>query len=630
VFLVAVLFLTCRAGAAEPVVPAPKESGPTESQQHDVQGQKPPERQAPATQGPVVLAHDAFDGKLGLAWDIVNPLASYWSLSKNPGTLTITTRAGTFTRQRTDYKNLFLIDCPGARGQDFQITTCLVSFQPKDLWHQAGLVLWNDEDNFLSLVYEWGEGPPELEQKNQRLFSACVEREGQPVFAWYYADQDQDKVWLRVTKRRNRFELSASGDGVTFTPLDPMRTRGVADSLATWGKGVVRRVGLFAGNGSARDAEPVDASFDFFEVKTLDTSGESGGNPDTQIGACVNLGPNVNTGCHEGAPDISADGMTLYFEALGRPGGLGGCDIWMSRAKTPHQDFSLAVPLPAPVNSPSDESGPCLSDDGLTLYFASNRPGGSGDFDLWVATRETTEGSWSEPVNLGPTVNSRYDDNHPSISADGLTLYFDSRRPGIPGQSGCNDIYMTKRATVNDPWGEPEPLAVNTEEDEYSPEIARDGLTLYYDSHLAGRDIWVTKRAAPDEAWEKGVPLGPPFNTPGIDTDPSLSDNTTLLYFASDRPGGYGEFDIWVMDTQQKRDSEPSHRQPPLLPDSSPPRRRRISDAIEVLPGHVETQGRRVQNGPVSLFSLRLGVSSRVDFGCGRRPRCGEPEFYSN
>lgn len=275
----------------------------------------------------------------------------------------------------------------------------------------------------------------------------------------------------------------------------------------------------------------------------------------------MNLGPNVNTGSHEGSAEISADGKALYFDALDRPGGLGGWDIWMSRAKAPHRDFSPAIPLPAPVNAGSNETGPCLSDDGLTFYFASNRLGGSGDFDLWVTTRKTTKDPWGEPVNLGPAVNSRYYDNHPSISADGLTLYFDSRRPGTSNWSACNDIYVTRRATINDAWGKPEPLAVNTGGYDYSPDIARDGLTLYYDSPLAGRDLWVSRRAASDEAWKKGVPLGPPFNTPGIDTDPSISANGPRLYFVSNRPGGQGGFDLWVMDTRKPVAPKSSNRQ---------------------------------------------------------------------
>lgn len=263
----------------------------------------------------------------------------------------------------------------------------------------------------------------------------------------------------------------------------------------------------------------------------------------------VNLGPKVNTGNHEGSPDISADGMTLYFDAQNRRGGLKGWDIWMSEANSPHRDFGPAVVLPAPVNSSYDDCGPCLSDDSLTLYFASNRPGGSGDFDLWVTTRKTTKDPWGQPVNLGPAVNGPYDDKHPSISADGLTLYFDSRRPDDFDLIGSTDIYVTRRDSVNGDWSTPEPLwAINTpEDDECSPDISSDGLTLYYDSPLAGRDLWVTKRADPNAFWEQPLHLGVPFNTEGLDTDPSIAADGSLLYFVSDRAGAQGGFDIWMM-----------------------------------------------------------------------------------
>ena len=274
--------------------------------------------------------------------------------------------------------------------------------------------------------------------------------------------------------------------------------------------------------------------------------------PYAKISSPVNLGPNVNSAGHEGSPDISADGRSLYFDAL-RPGGLGGWDIWLSEANSPHADFGVAAPLAAPVNSRFDDSGPCISDDGLTLYFASNRPGGSGDFDIWMTTRTTAEGPWTEPVNLGPIVNSSAYDNHPSISSDGLTLYFDSRRPNDQGQQGINDIYRCRRATIDDPWGAPEALAINTNGIEYSPDISSDNRTLYYDSPLAGRDLWISKRSTASEDWERGVNMGSPFNTRGIDTDPSISANAPLLYFVSNRPGGEGGFDIWMMYSMPKK-----------------------------------------------------------------------------
>jgi Tol biopolymer transport system component len=284
--------------------------------------------------------------------------------------------------------------------------------------------------------------------------------------------------------------------------------------------------------------------------------------PYSELTSPLNLGPNVNTQENEGSPDISADGMTLYFDAQARPGGVGGWDIWMSKARTPHHDFGPAMAVPTPVNSPYNESGPCISEDGLTLYFASDRPGGSGGFDLWVSTRKTVNDPWPEPVNLGPTVNSQYGDNHPSISADGLTLYFDSRRPSSLGGLIFTDIYMCRRLTTESPWGKPELLAINTEGNEYSPDLTHDRLRLYYDSPLAGRDLWVAERATPKDEWEKGVPLGLPFNASGIDTDPSVSADGRWLYFVSDRPGGRGGFDLWLMSVPNLKNKKEERKRP--------------------------------------------------------------------
>jgi hypothetical protein len=268
----------------------------------------------------------------------------------------------------------------------------------------------------------------------------------------------------------------------------------------------------------------------------------------------VNLGLNINSIGNEDSPDISADGMTLYFDAYSRRGGSGGWDIWMSEANTPHQNFAPAVPFAVPVNSAYDDCAPCISDDGLTFYFASNRPGGSGDFDIWMIARTTVTDPWTQPVNLGPVVNSPYGDSHPSISADGLTLYFDSRRPPDVNSSGGSDIYMTHRATLNDPWEKPEPVvAVNTPGDEYSPDISSDGLSLYYDSPLAKRDLWVAKRTDPNEPWQQGTHLGMPFSSGQVDTDPTLSADGSMLYFVSDRPNGRGSFDIWQVEIKKKQ-----------------------------------------------------------------------------
>jgi len=97
-----------------------------------------------------------------------------------------------------------------------------------------------------------------------------------------------------------------------------------------------------------------------------------------------------------------------------------------------YADFVFGTPtnLGPTVNSSYNDSAPSLSAEGLLLFFESDRPGGSGNWDLWVATRQTAFEPFGPPVNLGPTVNSPYSDRAPSISADGLALYLSSTRPG--------------------------------------------------------------------------------------------------------------------------------------------------------------------------------------------------------
>ncbi|MHC4595384.1 MAG: protein kinase domain-containing protein [Planctomycetota bacterium] len=120
------------------------------------------------------------------------------------------------------------------------------------------------------------------------------------------------------------------------------------------------------------------------------------------------------------------------------------------------QDFLIGLwrstpsNLGLPVNSASYEAGPCMSTDGLTLFFDSSRPGGEGAGDIWATTRAVVSDPWSDPVNLGPNINSPVWDWGASISDDGLELYFTSVRSGGYGDA---DIYVSTRATAEDDWG---------------------------------------------------------------------------------------------------------------------------------------------------------------------------------
>jgi hypothetical protein len=173
------------------------------------------------------------------------------------------------------------------------------------------------------------------------------------------------------------------------------------------------------------------------------------------------------------------------------------------------------------INSVSDEQHPAISKDGLSLYFASNRPGGCGGSDIWVAQRASADSPWEEPFNLGCTINSSANDLGPNLSTDGHRLFFHSFRSG-----GCGggDIYYTDRKNRRDDLGWEAPRNLNT----------------------FGRD--------PEETLICGE-IGSSFlvNTPNTDAGPnSFNDEATgatLLYFTrSNQPTMVGDFDIYTAE----------------------------------------------------------------------------------
>jgi len=214
-------------------------------------------------------------------------------------------------------------------------------------------------------------------------------------------------------------------------------------------------------------------------------------------------------------------------------------------------DFVFGKPtnLGPNVNSSSCEYGLSISSDGLSLFFDSDRPD-LGDYDLYVSTRETTEDEWGPAVNLGPTVNSptTHNEGCPSISADSLELFFSGQGWQFnPTGFGKSDLWVTRRATPNDPWSEPENLGptVNTSSIECEPSISADGLSLYFCSDRSGWGFWVTTRKTKADPWQEPVSLGPKVNVGAVGA-PSISADALVLFFASDRPGGYGKSDLWT------------------------------------------------------------------------------------
>jgi hypothetical protein len=265
-----------------------------------------------------------------------------------------------------------------------------------------------------------------------------------------------------------------------------------------------------------------------------------------------NLGPVINSPSSDFGACTSADGLELYF-ASDRAGGFGTADIWLSTR--PSVDVSWGPPtnLGATVNSPYMEAYPSLSSDGLTLYFSdlysgTPRPGGLGGADIWVATRTSHNDAWTTPVNLGAPVNSSAMDLSPTVSGDGLILVFASSRAGT---SGPYDLWMSTRATVQDPWGSPVNLGayVNSSAGELECSLSADGLTLFFASGrpggLSNYDLWMTTRKSRGDPWTPTTNVGSVVNSTSTEGSAGVSTDMRTLYFDSDRPGGLGGYDLW-------------------------------------------------------------------------------------
>ena len=227
----------------------------------------------------------------------------------------------------------------------------------------------------------------------------------------------------------------------------------------------------------------------------------------------------INSQANEYEPSISVDGLTLFF-VRGKAGA--NADVYCSR-KT-HSGWSEPTAVTA-INTEFDELGPELSADGQALYFYSDRPGGEGGYDLWVARRGLdANGDFSPAVNLGPAVNSEYNDYGPALTYDGTTLYFASNRP-LPEDAQ-----------------QPDPQA-------WPGTIREDLFHRTYDLYAADLGFQGAGVARPLTA----------LNTPFNEGAPCVTPFADFVYFASDRPGGEGAFDLYRTRRVQGRHETPTN-----------------------------------------------------------------------
>ncbi len=261
-------------------------------------------------------------------------------------------------------------------------------------------------------------------------------------------------------------------------------------------------------------------------------------------------------------------------------------------------EFGIPTPIPGPINEGGGYAYPWLTTDELTLFYSTTVPGSLGGTDIAYSTRASIGEPWSTPVFLDEPINTGLSETFPSMTADGLELYF--QRTSDPFSHADGELFVSKRTTTSEAWGTPELLPLNSDTRDASPRISDDGLTLYFDSTRPVADpdydhefnTWVATRSARSEQFsapelfhpglgfvtedglthlftmgpvgaEKfGVPhngtwddiymrtrdtiadefgpiatLGSPVNSSALDCCVDLGELDATLYFASARPG---------------------------------------------------------------------------------------------
>lgn len=269
--------------------------------------------------------------------------------------------------------------------------------------------------------------------------------------------------------------------------------------------------------------------------------------------APVNLGTTINSTFLDAHPNLSKDGLSLYFTSNRPAGGQGGNDLWVARRSCEECPWEAPVNLGAVINTSGIEAGSDLSVDGHLLFFHSNRPGSLGGNDIYVSRRAdpNDDFGWGPPEGLGPEVNTTADENAPAYlqsAEDGsANLYFTRGDATTQAQ----ELYVAAITREGETRG-PAVLAVelNSIVNDAAPTVRADGREMLFHSPRFGTlgfaDLWVSTRQNVHEPWFTPVNLGAPLNSMGFDQQPSLSHDGRTLVWASDRTGSIGGLDIWL------------------------------------------------------------------------------------
>lgn len=262
-----------------------------------------------------------------------------------------------------------------------------------------------------------------------------------------------------------------------------------------------------------------------------------------------NMGDSINTTYPDYGPVISADESILIFTSR-RTESTGGFkdiddqyyeDIFVSY-RNEFREWSKPVSIGENINTVNNEATIALSADGQQLFIYNSNNGG----DIYLSNLDGDK--WSVPEPLSNNVNSKYWETHASLSADRNTLYFVSDRPG---GIGGRDIYRSVKLPNGD-WSLPLNLGpeINTPYDEDAPFIHPDGITLFFSSNghksMGGFDIFYSSKKE-ENGWNEPINVGYPINTPDDDVFYVSSVDGRRAYFSSDRANGKGEKDLYLV-----------------------------------------------------------------------------------
>jgi len=287
-------------------------------------------------------------------------------------------------------------------------------------------------------------------------------------------------------------------------------------------------------------------------------------NMKSTMGTPVNLGSNVNSKWGDYMPQSDPTGRVIYLTSKRKDGFTADQateteDYDEDIYKIELRDGIWGTPklLPAPINSKNNEGATAFSADGQTLIFIGcGRTEGIGNCDLYISTLEGTV--WSTPKNMGNVVNTDQWDSQPTMSSDGSMIIFGSTRPG--GYGGT-DLYSIVRNRFGD-WSVAMNLGpvVNTPFDDYSPYLSSDGRTLYFASQghpgFGGADLF--KSVFEGGKWSEPMNMGSPLNSEGDDSYFTIGGSGEVGYFASDRAGGLGRMDLYSIAIPEEMRPQPT------------------------------------------------------------------------